>query len=138
CPGEHEDPRLAVVADLIVDQCSPAVRPVHDDPREDALGRAARADGAGGVQEVHGRVLIAADVAERDAHDAAARDGLEIQGPATPAEYLHYIPAGAYQEDRPVQDDDLVLIDAGPDEDLVLRLGVLQRRAGTFKGRRVR
>src|SRR5437660_624752 len=137
-PGKHEDAGLAVAADLIVDQGRPAVGPVHDDPRQDAIGRTARADGAGGVQDVHGRVLIAADVAESDPHDAAARDGLEIQRPAAPAEDLHRIPAGADQEDGPVYDDDLVLIDAGPDEDLVLRLRVLQRGAGTFKSRRVR
>src|SRR5207247_8332731 len=73
-----------------------------------------------------------------DPHDTAARNGLEVQRPASPAEDLYFIPAGADQEDRPVHDDDLVLIDAGPDEDLVLRLRVLQRGAGTFKSRRVR
>src|SRR3989454_12447409 len=97
--GEHKDAGLAVVADLIVDYGGPAVGPVHDDPRQDAFGRATRADGAGGVQDVDGGVLIAADVAKGDPHYASARDGLEIQRPATPAADLQPITFTAAHQD---------------------------------------
>jgi len=55
-------------------------------------------------QDVHGGVLIAADVAKGDPHDAAARDDWNT-APAPPAEDLHRIPSRADQQDGPVQDE---------------------------------
>src|SRR5439155_15760897 len=98
---------------------------------------AAPADGAGGVQDVHNRILVAADVAKGDARDATARDVLQIERPAAPAEDLYRIPAGPAHEDRPIYDEDLILVNAGPDKDLIIRAGVLERVAGPVVGRRV-
>ena len=74
--GEHENTGLAIVADLVVDQRGPAERAVDNHAGENAFGRAAPADGAGGVQDVQHRILVAADIPKGDPRDAAAGDVL--------------------------------------------------------------
>ena len=135
--GEHKNAGFAVVADFIVDQRGPGKGSVDDHAGENAFGRAASADGAGGVQDVQNRILVAADVAKGDPCDAAARDVLQIEGPAAPAEDLYRIPSGPGHNNWPIRDEDLILVNAGPDEDLIVRSGVLERGAGALEGRRV-
>jgi hypothetical protein len=64
-------------------------------------------------------MLIAANVAERDAGNPPFRYLLEIQWPATPAEDLDPISSGTDKPHRSLSDDQLILKDPRPDIDLV-------------------
>jgi hypothetical protein len=56
---------------------------------------------------------------------------LQVQGPAASTENLDLIPPGADQQDRAFQDKNLVFIDAGLNEDLIVGTGILVCGAGS-------
>ena len=120
--GKHENPGLAVTADLVVHERRTTVGSVDERSREGAVGGATTSNRAGGVEDIHRRVLVAADVAERDTGYTAIRDALEVQRPSPPAEDLHVVPSSPDQLDRPLRDEDFVLVEPGPDKDLIIRL----------------
>src|SRR6185295_18690762 len=126
------------MADFVLYEGRPAVRSVEDDPGQKSVPRATLGDRAGGIQHVDRRVLITPYVPERDPADPALPNSLKIERSAAPAEDLDVIAPGADQDNRPLDDEDLVLIDAGADEDLIFRPGILQRGAGSRVCRGIR
>ena len=65
--GKHENPGLPIATHLVVRECDPAFGSVQHHSRQDAFHRSALRDDAGGVEYVERRMLIAADITERDA-----------------------------------------------------------------------
>ncbi len=71
-------------------------------------------------------MLIAPDIAKRDAGDAPSRRALQIQRTAAPIEDHDQIAPGPDQPHRSIVYKQLVLIRAGTDIDLVTAAGILQ------------
>src|SRR5207248_4854100 len=57
---------------------------------------------------------------------ASARHALQVERPSAPAENLHMIPASPDEQNRPLDHEDLILIDPWPHEDLIIGAGVLE------------
>ena len=72
-------------------------------------------------------MLVAADIAERDASNPPFRYLLKIQRPAAAAEDLNAISSGTDKPYRPLGDDKLILIDPRTDIDLIRFSDILQR-----------
>src|SRR5207249_1695264 len=133
-PGEHEDAGLSIVADLVADQDRPTFWTIHDHSRQKAFGRPTARDRTGGIQNIHGRILVAADVPEGHPRKEAAPHSLQVERPATPAEYLHVIPSSTDEQDRPLDHEDFVLVEPGPDKGLIIGAGILKRSARSWVG----
>jgi hypothetical protein len=74
-------------------------------------------------------MLITANITERDSADPAPWDALEIQRSPAPAEDEHQVAPCADQPYGAVGNEELVLLDAWTDEDLIL--GAAALRAST-------
>src|SRR2546428_3038547 len=79
-------------------------------------------------------MLVAADIAKGDPGNASIRYPLEIERPAAPAEDLDGLAASSDQQNRAFRDENLVLVDPRPDEDLIVRTCVFDGGAGPSIG----
>ena len=79
-------------------------------------------------------MLVAADIAKGDPGNASIRYPLEVERPAAPAEDLDGLAASSDQQNRAFRDENLVLVDPRPDEDLIVRTCVFDSGAGPSIG----
>ena len=70
---KHENARLPVATHFVVGECDPTFRPIQHHSRQDAFHRSALRDDACGVEDIESRMLVAADIAERDAGNPPLR-----------------------------------------------------------------
>src|SRR5881409_887064 len=79
-------------------------------------------------------MLVTADIAKGDPGNASIRYPLEVERPAAPAEDLDGLAASSDQQNRAFRDENLVLVDPRPDEDLIVRTCVFDGGAGPSIG----
>jgi hypothetical protein len=72
CPCKYENPRFAIATDFVFNKCQPRLRPVYHDAGQNTLCGTALCHDTSTIEQVHRRMLIAADVSKRDAGDATA------------------------------------------------------------------
>jgi hypothetical protein len=120
CTSKHENPGFPVATDVVLDKCWPRLWAINHHARQNTLRGTALCHRTGGVEEVHRRVLIAANIAKRDAGDTTAWDLLKIEGASTPGKYLYLISASPHQMNWPPRNKDLVFIDSRANKYLIL------------------
>src|SRR5881409_1245044 len=79
-------------------------------------------------------MLVTADIAKGDPGNASIRYPLEVERPAAPAEDLDGLAASSDQQNRAFRDENLVLVDPRPVEDLIVRTCVFDGGAGPSIG----
>ena len=127
--GKDKDAGFAISAHFVFDEYGPAFWSIHHHAGENALCGSALCHGTGGVENVHGRVLVATDIAKRQSGNPTARNALKIERAPATREDLDGITACAGQEYRPIGQKDFVFIHAWPNKDLVGFAGLFQGRA---------
>ena len=132
CPGKHKNPRFAITTDFVLGKCRPRLWAINHYTGQNALRGAAPCHSTRGVEQIHRGILIASDIAKRDAGDATAWDLLEIEGSPTTGKYLDLISTGSYQLNRSPRDKDFVFIDPGANKYLVMLSGIEQCRTGSW------
>jgi hypothetical protein len=120
CAGKHKNPRFSVATDFVLDKCRPRLRAINDYAGQNTLRGTALGYNTRGVEQVHRGILIASDIAKRDAGDATAWDLLEIEGSPTTGKNLYIVTTGPHQMNWSPCNKNFVLIDPGINKDLVM------------------
>ena len=71
-------------------------------------------------------MLVASHITEGNSADQAFRDFLKKKRSALPVENLNLVLSGSHKPDRPISDEDFVLVHPWPNKNLVIGTGILQ------------